>query len=47
MLYEVITTFAHENPRTYLLAYSTQDAALRPDPAELAEQVLPVQQIVA
>jgi AcrR family transcriptional regulator len=35
--------FAHANPRTYMLAFTTSSPAQRPDPAQLVQLVLPLQ----
>jgi AcrR family transcriptional regulator len=38
--------FAHDNPRTYMLAFSSDDEA-RPDEALLVQMILPVQKLMA
>jgi len=39
--------FAHAHPNTYILAYTTIDPDLRPDPDALVRLVLPIQAIMA
>lgn len=39
--------FAHANPRTYALAYTTSQPEQRPDPDALVAQVLPLQREMA
>jgi AcrR family transcriptional regulator len=40
-------TFAHANPTTYTLAFTTVDAHNRPDPDEQERDVLPFQALIA
>lgn len=40
-------TFAHANPRTYMLAFTTSSQAQRPDPEQLVQLVLPLQDRMA
>ena len=46
-LFHAHRAFAHANPNTYILAYTTTDPELRTDPDELEQQAIVVQKVMA
>lgn len=46
-LFRAHRNFAHANPNTYILAYTTTAPELRTDPEKLERQAIPIQEIMA
>jgi len=46
-LFHAHRAFAHANPNTYILAYTTTDPELRTDPDELEQQAVVIQKVMA